>query len=75
MIEWIPVSVRVPCNRRKVMTWGVGCVGKPKFLGVSQYNACGSSGLFDNQRSRPFLIPPPIVTHWAEITGPEEVKS
>ncbi len=61
-IEWIPVSLRVPDDRREVLTWGAG-----KCLGVSAFNWGKKGGCFDIERR---LLWSARVTHWAEITGP-----
>lgn len=69
-MNWIPVSQRVPDNRRQVLTWGAYNFiwPGPRFLGVSKYNPGGRG--FDNERGGIML--PPMVTHWAEIVGPDE---
>lgn len=72
-ILWIPVSTRVPCNRREVLIWGIksnlnGRSDPPQFLGVSRFNSTIDGGRFDVEpgKWRRWVK----VTAWAEITGP-----
>jgi hypothetical protein len=72
-IQWIDANIRVPDNRREVLTWGRSRgfrSREPEFLGVTRYNkAADGGGLFDIERGGYFPID---VTHWAEIEGPDE---
>jgi len=72
-IEWIDVEKRVPDDRRQVLVWGrnalfPGLRGSG-FMGSTRYNQSQRGGCFDCERSCRFGIP--VVTHWAEINGPE----
>lgn len=72
-IEWISVTQRVPDDRREVLAWGIPCIAfrrGPRFLGSTKFNPSRRGGGFDMENVRGWL-PPPSVTHWAEITGPD----
>jgi hypothetical protein len=71
---WIPVKERVPDDRREVLVWGdmnyiFGAIKiKPRFLGVSRYNAGGhKAGLFDCDCGQRCYGVYSTVTHWAEL--------
>lgn len=72
MIEWVNVKERVPEDRREILTWGkwiIPFLTKPRFLGITKYNP--GSDEFDLEKSS--WLSACSVTHWAEITGPQDV--
>lgn len=75
-MEWIETSVRIPDNRREVLTWGTmeSHFHKPRtaFLGVSRCNITKEGHKFDNEGADSFWNPYLKVTHWAEIRGPND---
>lgn len=76
-MNWIPVTERLPEDRRLVLTWGHTYYfglgpSKPGPLGVTKCNRDGSVGAsFDNERSGGrFSIGRNHVTHWCDIVAP-----
>jgi hypothetical protein len=69
-MEWIKVTDRVPDNRRKVLVWGYNYFPyiSESFLGISKFSKTSSGGEFDIENSSWFSTY--VVTHWAEIIGP-----
>lgn len=75
-IAWIDRETRVPNNRRQVLVFGdrlrYGFGSQERvFLGTSRYNMDRDGGRFDIEKKRNVLDCWNLVTHWAEITGPE----
>jgi hypothetical protein len=79
MIDWISVSDRVPDNRRKVLVWGhVWLLGiyqpsKTGFMGSSKCNVDKTGAHFDVEKGSCMLGRK--VTHWAEITSPNDKEN
>lgn len=79
-MQWISVSERVPEDRRAVLAWGEGgfSIGgyqplqplRKLFLGSTRFNPTRTGGSFDVERHQRFRIC--VVTHWAEIEGPNK---
>ena len=75
-IRWISVADRVPDDRRPVLAWGrygITLVPHEKlgFLGQTRFNPSKGGGTWGaEQRSWRSLLWA-VVTHWAEIEGPE----
>lgn len=75
-MNWIPVSERVPNDRRTVLAWGmvhtIFSIKDPRdcFLGATKFNATNHGGEWDCCKSDQWSIHTVIVTHWAEIEGP-----
>lgn len=76
-MNWIDVSIRVPCDRRQVLCWGQRyiagmAVGEPRLLGWAKFNMCRDGGQFSIATSHGLTSC--RVTHWAEIVGPAETE-
>lgn len=75
-MNWIPVSERVPDNRRSVLAWGLVFpffwhdANKEVFLGKTKFNATANGGEFDLEKFHSYRVFGCCVTHWAEIEGP-----
>lgn len=74
MIEWISIKDRVPATRKNYLIWGdtyvLGLnVKRGICLGVSKYNP---GDAFDICKTTFSLAPQYVITHWAEIVGPNE---
>lgn len=79
MMKWIPVGLRVPDNRRTVLTWGTkfylgtnAFARDNLFLGEAKFNQSKNGGRFDIERGNMFIQN--FVTHWCEIEGPHDIK-
>jgi hypothetical protein len=76
-MNWIPVTARVPEDRRRVLIWGYAWLafapgyGNPGFMGETRFNPSKEGGKFDTEIHcwRDPVIRK--VTHWAEIEGPK----
>lgn len=71
-MTWIPVSERLPNDRREVFVWGQSAMcmrpgRKGRYLGTSRFNWATHGSCFDIERGRWSAE----VTHWAEIVGPD----
>ena len=76
-MNWIDVKNRVPCARESVLCWGNRYIagvrlGKPSFLGLSEFNIRKNRSSFDIECFSPLAFC--RVTHWAEIVGPAETE-
>lgn len=83
-IEWIPIGVRLPHNRRRVLCWGHDTegwgpqefgMGPSMFLGVSRCNVSANGHAFDveNKGRKGWFKRRRLVTHWADLTPPEGI--
>jgi hypothetical protein len=74
-IEWIPVTERVPDDRRRVLAWTENCLFRSlgPWLQVTQFNPTKRGGRFDCEVSG--FVTVPKVTHWAEITAPSDCST
>lgn len=76
-VQWIPVTLRVPGDRRRVLVWGkvrpfvgAGLIpDREQFLGVDRHNI--TDGIWDCERKCEDFFNLRVVTHWAEISGPQ----
>lgn len=78
-MDWVSRDVRVPDDRRVVFVWGnahflgrININNKARYLGTSRFNQTKEGGKFDLERTTRFTHV--HVTHWCEITGPQETK-
>jgi len=74
-LDWISVQDRLPLDRRPVWAWGyqmfLGFKGSPGPLGVARVSCDGGEYQFDIERRRSMIKKWTVVTHWAEIVGPQ----
>ena len=77
MMNWIPVTKRVPEDRRRVFVWiETTILGRMRRYGpgVSRFNPGSFGGRFDVEKPGSWFLLN-HVTHWCEVEGPADSKA